>query len=663
MKNRWQDELRRELKPVRVDDSLKMRILAEAERARFRRRRQRMAMAAVAAVLVAALGLTAALANLRPAVPDRRALSGGSGGWVWVCEDDSYYHARKSCGGMRGAQREELSRARAEGRTACPACITSPATQPPEEQFSRESELPKASEAPAVMIEERTALYTPIPDGAEAPGDWNATAEPTPMPILEPEKQVNGSALYTPIPDGAEAPGDWNATAEPTPMPTLEPEKQVNGSALYTPIPDGAEVPADWNATAEPTPMPTLEPEKRVNESAQYTPVPNGAEAPGDWTATETLAPAAAVGAAAIDDAASIVGAMDRSESGLGVWMTPNGKYYHLDSECSGMKNAELIALEIAEAEGRPACPVCVQGELVQLDIQAERAGDVLCVRVTAPDRLSVHENSKVAVQDKVSLEDCVPLAMDASTAETLTQGMMDGYVNAVETTVFTVQPADDSVAAVFTRYDGDYRTQTLLIDGASASDRVALSLTADRYLWTLEGGKLVRAHDSLPLEIVQQANYPGDAEYLIQLNSSDESVAQCHVGANEGGAQALNGLTELWFFCERYARVEGADSKLTDAALAEALGVDETWLVSADESDESGAQFLRIDETLTEEVMVYMTENGSYYHLDEYCSGMQNAFAIPLGDAQRSGKEPCPVCVGESSDSESMGEITATSN
>ena len=649
MKNRWQDELRRELKPVRVDDSLKMRILAEAERARFRRRRQRMAMAAVAAVLVAALGLTAALANLRPAVPDRRALSGGSGGWVWVCEDDSYYHARKSCGGMRGAQREELSRARAEGRTACPACITAPATQQPEESSSYESEPPEASEAPAIRIEEQNAQYTPVPDGAEAPADWNATAEPTPMPTLEPEKRVNESAQYTPVPDGAEVPGDWTATAEPTPMPTLEPEKRVNESALTTPVPDGAEVPADWNATAKPTPMPTLEPEKRVNESVLTTPVPNGAEVPADWNATETLAPAAAVGAAAIDDAASIVGAMDMSESGLGVWMTPNGLYYHLDPECSGMKNAELIALEIAEAEGRPACPVCVQGELVRLDIQAERAGDVLCVRVTASDRLSVHENSKITVQDKVSLEDCVPLAMDASTAETLTQGMMDGYVEAVETTVFTVQPADDSVAAVFMRYDGDYRTQTLLIDGASDSDRVALSLTADRYLWTLKSGKLVRAHDSLPLEIVQQASYPGDAEYLIRLNSSGESVAQCHVDANEGGAQALNGLTELWFFGERYARVEGADSKLTDAALAEALGVDETWLVAADESDESGAQFLRIDETLTEEVMVYMTQNGRYYHLDEYCSGMQNAFAIPLGDAQRSGKEPCPVCVGKS--------------
>lgn len=126
MKNRWQDELRRELKPVRVSENLKVRILAEAERARFRRRRQRMAMAAVAAVLVAALGLTAALANLRPSVPDRRSLSDGSGGWVWVSPSDSLYHARRSCGGLTDAQREELSRARAEGRTACPACISTP---------------------------------------------------------------------------------------------------------------------------------------------------------------------------------------------------------------------------------------------------------------------------------------------------------------------------------------------------------------------------------------------------------------------------------------------------------------------------------------------------------------------------------------------------------
>ena len=121
---------------------------------------------------------------------------------------------------------------------------------------------------------------------------------------------------------------------------------------------------------------------------------------------------------------------MDMSESGLGVWMTPNGLYYHLDPECSGMKNAEASwRWRLQRRRAGPACPVCVDGELVQLDIQAERAGDVLCVRVTASDRLSVHENSKVAVQDKVSLEDCVPLAMDASTAETLTQGMMDGYV------------------------------------------------------------------------------------------------------------------------------------------------------------------------------------------------------------------------------------------
>ena len=646
MKNRWQDELRRELKPVRVDSSLKMRILAEAERARFRRRRQRMAMAAVAAVLVAALGLTAALANLRPAVPDRRALSGGSGGWVWVCEDDSCYHARKSCGGMRDAEREELSRARAEGRTACPVCITAPATQPPEEHSSYESERPKTSKAPTVMPEVQNAPYTPIPNGAEVLADWMVTPEPTPMPTAAPEVQ---NAQYTPIPNGAEVPADWNATPEPTPMPTLAPEKP---NAPYTPIPDGA----DWMVTPEPTATPENS-NGLADALGLSTPEP---------TAMPTVEPEEFIDVEISDGAVSIVSAVDMSESGLGVWMTPNGQYYHLDPKCSNMKNAELIALELAEAEGRPACPVCVQGELARLDIQAERAGDVLCVRVTASDRLSVHENSKTTVQDKVSLEDCVPLAMDASTAETLTQVMMDGYADAVETTVFTVQSADDSVAAVFTQYDGDYRTQTLLIDGASASDQVALSLTADRYIWTLKGGKLALAHDSLPLEIVQQASYSGDSEYLIQLNSSGESVAQCHVDANDGGAQALNGLTELWFFGERYVRIDNADSKLTDAAVAEALGVDGTWLVSADESDESGAQFLRVDETPTEELMVYMTKNGSYYHLDEHCSGMQNAFAVSLSEAERSGKEPCPVCVGEiygSGDSEASGEIAAVNN
>lgn len=41
------------------------------------------------------------------------------------------------------------------------------------------------------------------------------------------------------------------------------------------------------------------------------------------------------------------------------VWCTPNGTYYHVNANCSGMKNASLCSLETAIIEGKKACPVC----------------------------------------------------------------------------------------------------------------------------------------------------------------------------------------------------------------------------------------------------------------------------------------------------------------
>ncbi len=41
------------------------------------------------------------------------------------------------------------------------------------------------------------------------------------------------------------------------------------------------------------------------------------------------------------------------------VFATPNGKYYHTDSACSGMRNASAYTVMQAEGEGKTACPVC----------------------------------------------------------------------------------------------------------------------------------------------------------------------------------------------------------------------------------------------------------------------------------------------------------------
>lgn len=46
------------------------------------------------------------------------------------------------------------------------------------------------------------------------------------------------------------------------------------------------------------------------------------------------------------------------------------------------------------------------------------------------------------------------------------------------------------------------------------------------------------------------------------------------------------------------------------------------------------------------EEQIVYHTEQGKYYHLSMHCSGMMNARPHPIAEAEKAGKEPCPVCI-----------------
>jgi hypothetical protein len=45
--------------------------------------------------------------------------------------------------------------------------------------------------------------------------------------------------------------------------------------------------------------------------------------------------------------------------SGYYVYATPNGTYYHVNSTCSGMQNAQQVLLSDMLKENRPACPKC----------------------------------------------------------------------------------------------------------------------------------------------------------------------------------------------------------------------------------------------------------------------------------------------------------------
>ncbi len=54
-------------------------------------------------------------------------------------------------------------------------------------------------------------------------------------------------------------------------------------------------------------------------------------------------------------------------------------------------------------------------------------------------------------------------------------------------------------------------------------------------------------------------------------------------------------------------------------------------------------------------ETTYYTTRKGRYAHMDEFCSGMQGAYAAGKAELLSKGKLPCPVCMGNISIAESL--------
>ena len=59
-----------------------------------------------------------------------------------------------------------------------------------------------------------------------------------------------------------------------------------------------------------------------------------------------------------------------------------------------------------------------------------------------------------------------------------------------------------------------------------------------------------------------------------------------------------------------------------------------------------TGSSQSRAEESTLDADLVYYNENGTYYHSDRSCQGMQNAKAHSRKDARSDRKSPCPLCL-----------------
>ncbi len=137
------------------------------------------------------------------------------------------------------------------------------------------------------------------------------------------------------------------------------------------------------------------------------------------------------------------------------------------------------------------------------------------------------------------------------------------------------------------------------------------------------------RAADKSPCPICMG----GDADIL------SERALVLLVPARLGGGERYHGNAACpYFLLEKSSASYESDG--TDFSLSD-------WCVSEADAEEMGAAPCEY----CTEANVFATPNGQWYHTDPECSGMMNASAYTVMQAESEGKTACPVCIAKKDD------------
>ncbi|NLD58993.1 MAG: hypothetical protein GX647_05005 [Clostridiales bacterium] len=324
---------------------------------------------------------------------------------------------------------------------------------------------------------------------------------------------------------------------------------------------------------------------------------------------------------------------LSKDASGIKVWATKGGNYFHTVSDCSNMKGASNVTLLTALKAGKTACPRCASaaGKIVY----ATETGkyyhkDSTCSGMRGAKALPV---AAAMVMGKDSCPVCIGKVK-------LPSNLTGGGTTAPET-------SEDGVY-VYATSNGRYYHTDSGCQGMTGADRVLLKTM------------LAAGRPACPV----CAKDAGRQVYATKDGKYYHSYATCSgmSGATAGSlAQALAYGYEKCPVC--WKNVSGGDTVPGETESVSGVSVYRTdkgkyYHTNQTCSGMSGATKVTLEAAVAEgktacpvcasiaNKTVYATAGGKYYHYNQTCSGMTNAKAGTLADALMHGFAACPVCV-----------------
>lgn len=265
--------------------------------------------------------------------------------YYWCTDTGTYYHSKSDCTGMKGATKVTAEAAEANGKKPCPKCVGSSGAAiyyatPTGTWFHSNATCGGMKNATKVSLATATAR--------------NQTPCPTCLPGMTTVKPTTGTNNK----GTATGTVTFYSTKDGKYFHTRQDCTGMKGATAVT-----AKEIAARNQTACP---------KCVGTAGTYYSTKDGKYYHSKATCTgmkgATIVTLAEIKARGQTACPTCLGGSKEQENDKGTanegtgdyWHTANGKYYHKDKTCDGMKGATRTTAAAAEKTGQSACPKCI---------------------------------------------------------------------------------------------------------------------------------------------------------------------------------------------------------------------------------------------------------------------------------------------------------------
>ena len=295
------------------------------------------------------------------------------------------------------------------------------------------------------------------------------------------------------------------------------------------------------------------------------------------------------------------------------VYATQAGSYYHLTSNCSGMKNASRITLKQAINAGKRACPTCAgaAGRKVYSTEGGKNYHSSPVCKESGMKNGQARTLAQALMMNQTACKYCIGRRSSSSSSKSAAKSgttVSSKTVQSIKAAAAKLKnshtyKSGKSGIKVYARADGQYYHRRKNCSGMTYASRITLE---------------------------QAMNYGKHACPVCCAK------ARRTVYATRGG--------KYYHYSKTHAGV-GAKS----GSLASALGfgydpcpycVTKTKAITRVANYKSG----------TSGIKVYTTAGGKYYHSRKGCSDMKNPTRVALETAMNYGKKPCPKCMKSAS-------------